>query len=163
MQTDAVVIHEISPALFEGNWLPGGTPYPQPKWVPGRGGRSTRRTALSPFLLIMACISLALSLADVVVPGGLLRLCGLSLDPISTLLVPRSIAILAGTGLGSCLCRGRSKPAEWWGIVLAGLAALGLVLAASLLSKLVGGTNAASWLIAPVYLLWAWGSAVSGL
>jgi hypothetical protein len=111
----------------------------------------------------MACISVALSLADVAVPGGLLRLCGLSLDPINMLLVPRFVLIVAGTGLGSCLCRGRCEPAERLGIVLAGLAALGLVLAVSLLSNLVGGTNAGGWLIAPVYLLWAWGSAVSGL
>jgi hypothetical protein len=111
----------------------------------------------------MACTSLALSLADVAVPGGLLRLCGLSLDPISMLLIPRFVVILAGTGLGSWLCQRRSEPAERRGIILAGVAALGLVLAASLLTNLVGGANAASWLIAPVYLLWAWGSAVSGL
>jgi hypothetical protein len=43
------------------------------------------------------------------------------------------------------------------------LAALGLVLAATLVTSLVGGTKSVSWVIAPVYLLWAWGSAVSGL
>jgi hypothetical protein len=111
----------------------------------------------------MAGISLVLSLADLVVPGGLLRLCGLSLGPTSMLLAPRFVLILAGTGLGSCLCRDRSESAERRGIVLAGLAALGLVLAVSLLTNHFGGTNAVSWLIAPVYLLWAWGSAASGL
>ena len=126
MYADGVVIREVSPTLFEGNWLPGGAPYPSPRGGPSRGGESTKQTALSPFLLVMACIVLALSLADAAVPGGLLRLCGLSLDPISILLVPRLVLIVAGTGLGSSLCRGRAEPVERWGIVVAGLAALGL-------------------------------------
>jgi hypothetical protein len=42
------------------------------------------------------------------------------------------------------------------------LAALGIGLILALWSYLVGYTHALSWLLVPVYLLWAWAEAVSG-
>ena len=113
------------------------------------------------FLLAMAAISLVREIGALLI-SALWAWFGVTVHPFLLALVLQLVVTFIGVGVA-----GRFSPATPGSSarrhmhVTLGVA-LGISLILALLSHLVGHTNALSWLLIPVYLLWACAEAVSG-
>jgi hypothetical protein len=117
--------------------------------------------SVSRFLIAMASVSLASKivewLAISVMPAGR----GVLLDPVSLSLARQAGVTLFGIGAAAWLSRNQQGSAKQRFMLLTPLAALGAGLVLTWLGQLVGEVNALDWLVALVYLLWAWSSVAS--
>jgi hypothetical protein len=113
------------------------------------------------FLVVMASVSLVSKIVECLASSTLTATFGVSLDPI-TLSVARQAAVtLFGIGAALRLSRQRLNATQRGFMLLTLLAAMGAGLMLTWLGQLVGQASAFDWPIALVYLLWAWGSAVT--
>lgn len=116
----------------------------------------------SVFLLVMAAISLLFEVCGRLVGPALLQQFGLGLDPFSLSVAQQAIVTLLGIIIAGRCCERASAQAQRQYMLLTPLLALGIGLIVACLSQLAGPSGAMDWLVVLVYLVWAWGSAVSG-
>ena len=116
---------------------------------------------VSVFLLVMAAISLLAEICGWLVGPVLLRQFGLSLDPFSLSVARQAIVTLLGIVIAGRCCGQALDPAQKQHMLLTPVLALGVGLVLAWLSQLAGQSGALDWLVVLVYLVWAWGSAVS--
>jgi hypothetical protein len=116
---------------------------------------------VSVFLLVMSAISLLFEICGRLVGPALLERLGLSLDPFSLSVARQAIVTLLGIVIAGRCCELASAPAQRQHMLLTPLLALGVGLILAWLSQLAGQSGALDWLVILVYLVWAWGSAVS--
>jgi hypothetical protein len=135
----------------------------RPKQGADRLNQTGRRARLCPLLLIMASASLASAIGDLLIPGGWLQLVGLPISTFGMSLITQIAAVLVALALAAALCRTSLRAAERQGWILAAIAGIAVSLVIAWLGTIAGPGCSIGWLIAPVYLLWAWGSAASGL
>lgn len=138
------------------------TPLPEPvaEQLP-TPGRQTQPPAFS-FLLVMAAISGARDAGAWALADLLRAWFGVVADPSAQFLVLQLAISLVGIGVAARFSKATSDPAVRRHMLGTLLAALGIGLILALWSYLVGHASALSWLLVPVYLLWAWAEAVSG-
>jgi hypothetical protein len=113
------------------------------------------------FLVVMAAVSLAFDICGRLIGPALLSRFGLSLDPVSLSVARQSIVALLGIGLAGCFSKHAPDSAQRQHMLLTPLLAMAVGVILAWLSQLVGQSNALDWLVILVYLVWAWGSAVS--
>ena len=110
----------------------------------------------------MSAVSLACAVGETLVPEASLH----AGSPIGGS-IARSVAgpcatALVGIGLSAVFARRLSDASERRCMLLAPFVALTIGAITACLVHFAGCTNTLGWLLSPVYLLWAWGSAVSG-
>ena len=125
-------------------------------------GSERKRSKVSCFLTIMAVISMATGIDELLLPVSLVGQTGVTLCSLGVAMVGQLLVALLGSGLAVCLTRGTRDSAERSNMILAPFVALGVGSIFACLSHLCGQTSALGWLVSPIYLLWAWGSAASG-
>ena len=118
--------------------------------------------SVSRFLVVMAAVSLASKIVEWLVSDTLSKL-GVSLDPFSLSVARQALVTLLGIGVAYCLSRQGQNPAAKRQMLLTPMVAMGIGLMLAWLGQQVGQTNAFDWPVIMVYLLWAWGSAVSAV
>jgi hypothetical protein len=118
---------------------------------------------VSVFLLVMAAISLLFEICGRLVGPVLLGRFGMSLDPFSLSVARQAIVTLLGMVIAGRCCGQTSAPAQRQHMLLTPLLALGVGLILAWLSQLAGQSGALDWLVILVYLVWAWGAAVSAV
>ena len=116
---------------------------------------------VSVFLLVMAAISLVFEVCWRLAGPALLERFGLSLDPFSLSVARQAIVTLLGIVIAGRCCEQALAPGQKQHMLLTPLLAMGVGLILAWLSQLAGQAGALDWLVVLVYLLWAWGSAVS--
>lgn len=116
---------------------------------------------VSRFLVVMASVSLASKIVEWLTSSMLSAGLGVSLDPFSLSVARQATVTLFGIGAARWFSQDGQGLAEQRFMLFTPLAALGTGLVLAWLGQLVGGADALDWLIAPVYLLWAWGAAAS--
>jgi hypothetical protein len=109
----------------------------------------------------MATVSLAARIAEWLVGSTLSARFGVSLDPFSMSVARQAVVTLFGVGMALRLSRKRLNLAQRRFMLLTPLTAMGAGLVLTWLGQLVGQASAFDWPVALVYLLWAWGSAVT--
>lgn len=139
-----------------------GMPLPEPAAEQPRAPDRQAQPPTFSFLLVMAAISGARE-ASVWALAGLLRAWpDVVSDPSVQSLILQLLISLAGIAVAAGFSKATSDPAARRHMLVTLLAALGIGLILALWSYLLGYTHALSWLLVPVYLLWAWAEAVSG-
>jgi hypothetical protein len=128
-------------------------------WSLSRRGSRLRLTA---FLIVMSAVSLAVGLGESLVQATILRTCSLGLGPIGVSVIGLSVAALLGLGLAVCLAGKARGAAGRRRMLLAPFVATAIGTILVCLFHVAGHQSAGTWLISPIYLLWAWGSAVCG-
>ena len=78
-------------------------------------------------------------------------------------LVSQITAVFVALALAAALCKASLRSAKRQGWILAAIAGIAISVVIAWLGTIAGPSCSIGWLIAPVYLLWAWGSAASGL
>jgi hypothetical protein len=130
------------------------------------GGRSRSERGnglrLTTFLVVMSAASLAIGLGESLIPAVVLRVCGLTLSPIGASVIGLSATGLLGLGLAVCLSRKARGAVGRRCMFLAPFVATAIGTILACLFHAAGQMVTLTWLISPVYLLWAWGSAVCG-
>jgi hypothetical protein len=117
---------------------------------------------LTTFLVVMAAVSLAIGLGESLIPAVFLQACGLALDSIGVSVIGLAATALVGIGLAICLTWKSGAAGGRRHMFLAPIAAMAIGTIIAYLIQFVGHEDALTWLICPVYLIWAWGSAVCG-
>jgi hypothetical protein len=113
------------------------------------------------FLLIMAAISLVREIGALLL-SALWAWFGVTVHPFLLALVLQLVVTFIGVRVASRLSPATPGSSVRRHMLVTLGMALGIGLILALLGHLVGHTNALSWLLIPVYLLWACAEAVSG-
>jgi hypothetical protein len=160
---EASAMNEQKPCLLQAN----ATFYLGYDWSPeetaGRVPEQGKRTfpCAPVFLVVMAVVSLAFEICNWLIGPALLSQFGVILDLFSLSVARQSLLMLLGIGVAGCFSKWFPDSAERRHMFLTPLVAMGAGLILAWLGQLVGQSNAFDWQIVLVYLLWAWGSAVS--
>jgi hypothetical protein len=109
----------------------------------------------------MAMLSVAHAVGGRLIEQALLKCFGLSLDPWGLSIVLQGIASLVGLGVAASFSKVRGDAVAKRTVLLTLLAAMGIGLILAWLSHLVDHADVLSWVLVPVYLLWAWAEAIS--
>jgi hypothetical protein len=139
----------------------------------GRNQPSPERTSRSPskrgnrlrpttFLVVMSAVSLAIGLGEPLIPATVLRIYGVALGPIGASVIGMSLTTLLGIGIAVYLTRKSRGTAGRRCMLMAPFVAMAIGTIHACLFHFTGHSGALTWLISPVYLLWAWASAVCG-
>lgn len=157
------VMEGLAPRVLHTNDILYVVGSPLPESAGGRLGASGRQAQPQTFrfLLVMAVISVAREVGVWALGDVLLSWFGVVLDPSAQSMVLQLAVSLVGIGAAAGFSKATPDPAARRHMLVTLLAALGIGLLIALFSYLVGHTNALSWLLIPVYLLWAWAEAVS--
>jgi hypothetical protein len=113
------------------------------------------------FLLVMAAVSLVCMVGDRLIGSALLAWFGVRLDPFVLSVALYLVATLAGFGVVCCFSKTTQGPEARRHMLLTLSAAMGIGLILVWLGHFAGCAGALGWPLALVYLLWAWGAAVS--
>jgi putative flippase GtrA len=117
--------------------------------------------SVSRFLVVMASVSLASKIVEWLASSVLAGEFGVMLDPFGLSVARQVVVMLIGIGVAYRVSRHGQDAAARRHMLLTPLVAMGIGLMLAWLGQLVGQTNAFDWPVALVYLLWAWGSAVT--
>ena len=117
--------------------------------------------SVSVFLVVMASASLAAKIAELLASSMLAEEFGVLLDPFGLSIARQAIVMLLGIGVAYRFSRHGQDSAARRHMFLTPLVAMGVGLMLAWLGQLVGQTSVFDWPVTLVYLLWAWGSAVS--
>jgi hypothetical protein len=117
---------------------------------------------VSTLLIIMSAVSLACAFAETLLLEIGLGAGSLAIGSIARSFTGASTTAFLGIGLSIVLARKCTDPSERKCMLLAPFVALAIGAIVACLVRFAGYTSSLGWLVSPVYLLWAWGSAVSG-
>ena len=127
-----------------------------------RPERKNEGLRVSTLLIILSAVSLVCAAGETMVPEA-----SVQAGSLATGSIPRTVAgpcatALLGIGLSAVLARRCVDASERRCMLLAPFMALAIGAIIACLVHFAGCTRSLGWLVSPVYLLWAWGSAVSG-
>jgi hypothetical protein len=138
-----------------------GTPQPEltGECIWNEGERTRSRAFVFP--LAMVAISIAREVGTLLIGNALLAWFGTTFDRFILSVVLQLVVMLIGIGMVSRFSKASPDSAARRHMVLILLAAMAIGLILAWLSRLVGDSNALTWPLVLVYLLWAWAAAVS--
>ena len=135
---------------------------PSPERTSRSLGEQGNRPKPTTFLVVMSAVSLAIGLGESLIPATVIQVFDLGLGPIGASVLGLSATALLGIGIAICFTWSSRGAAGRRCMLLAPFVATAIGTILACLFHVAGHLGALTWLISPVYLLWAWGSAVCG-
>jgi hypothetical protein len=124
--------------------------------------RNDEGMKVSTLLIIMSAISLACVIGERLLPETGLGAGSLAIGSIARSVAGPSATAFLGIGLSIVLARKCGDSSERRCMLLPPMVALAIGAIIACLVHVADCSSPLGWLLSPVYLLWAWGSAVSG-